>query len=179
MRTKMTIAALAAAALVAIGCGAGDDASVSGDTDAPAAAAASSAAPEPKGYRVGGAVTVKQGDTQAVYTILKQEKRATDDFDQKAAGGQWLLLHLKVEVKAGQLYACDCALSLVDNTNRVYVQGFATFETRPAFRSSDLKAGQHTDGWVIFEAPKKLTGAKVQLKITELFGDDEYAYWNL
>ena len=181
MRTKLTIAGLVAALIIGAGCGLGDEATTTGSADAPAAAAAESSAPaKPQGYRVGNAVSVKQAGNEATYTITKTEKHAKDDLGQAAAGsGQWLLLHLKVSVAKGQLYACDCALSLVDKTGRVYEQSFGSFNKREGFRPADLKAGQHTEGWVIFEAPKNLTGAKIQLKVLELFGDGEYAYWNL
>lgn len=46
--------------------------------------------------------------------------------------------------------------------------------------STQLKAGQNSDGWVVWDMPKaQVKGAKVQLKVASLFSESEYGYWTL
>lgn len=177
MRNKAMTFAVSVLAVAAIACGSAGEVSPGGGKpeavkDAKAAA--------PLAVKVGQQLKVNTSGLGATYTLSKMEQKTTDEWDMKPDEGVYLIGFLRVDVSKGETFACACELSLVQKDGKVREQGYASFKGKPAFESAELKAGQHADGWVVFELPKKaIKGSKIQLKISALFADSEYGYWTV
>ncbi|WP_033338943.1 DUF4352 domain-containing protein [Catenuloplanes japonicus] len=171
---KTTTALLITAALVALGCGSGT--SITGGAAAPAPTPSAS----PKSVEVGQPLSVSSDTLGATWTLSKPEIKTADDFDSKPEQGRYLLVHLKTEVTKGEAYVCSCDLSVVDAGGKVYEVGYGSFDGKPDYTTASLKAGQNTDGWVVFDVSKEAAeSGKIQLRVTSLFENSAYGYWQL
>lgn len=177
MRNKLLIGILAASAALALACGSGTDVSA-GDGSTEKVADAKKRTPV--AVAVGQPINVTADSLTAKYTLSKSEIRTEDKYGDSPEGGVYLLAFLRVDVTKGETFACACELSLVQKDGRVREQSYGSFSNRPEFESADLKAGQNTDGWVMWTVPKKeIKTAQVQLKVSSLFEDSAYGYWRL
>jgi hypothetical protein len=156
----------------------------------PAASAIASAAPaepveEPTDADQGSGTTVRVGETLTVsgdadvdYTLVKTEQKLVDKWGDKASRGVFLLIYMKVTVKSGSDYICSCNLSFVTAGGKVYDSTWESFKGHEELDAVDLAAGQHTDGWVVFDVPKAaVAGAKIQLQPNTF--QELYGYWQL
>jgi hypothetical protein len=179
MRNKMMIGALSALAAFALACGAGAEVT-SGDTEAGEVGVTEKKAAAPKAVKAGQKLVVTTSALAATYTLSKVEQRTSDQYDMEPQNGVFVLAFLRVDVSKGEMFACSCELSLVQADGKVRESAYASFRSRPEFESAELKAGQHADGWVMWDMPKsEVKGAKVQLKVASLLSDSEYGYWSL
>lgn len=180
-RNKAAIIGLAALAAVTIACGAGESTVSGSDTEAdPPAAAESNTGTQQLTKKVGETLTVSNDSTAVNYTLAKVEQKASDSLGLKPNRGVYLLVQLNVQVTKGDAFVCSCELSFVAKDGTVSEETFASFDGRPTFQSADVAAGQKTSGWIIFDVPKAaVKGGKIQLKVTNLLADNEYAYWAL
>ena len=178
MRNKKMIAGLAALAAMALACGSAGE--VSSSPEGNAAEAAVDKGTKPIAVQIGKPLTVNSAGLGAKYTLSKPEIRTSGEFGSKPSNGAYLVAFLRVDVTKGETFACSCELSLVQKDGKVREQAFASFDDRPMFESAELKSGQHADGWVAWDLPKKeINGSKVQLKVAALFAESEYGYWTV
>jgi hypothetical protein len=177
MSSRKLLLGLAALSALALACGSAGEVTAGGGNGAAAAEAKDAA---PIAVKIGQKLTVDSGGLHATYTLSKPEIRAEGEFGSEPENGAYLVAFLRVDVAKGETFACSCELSLVQKDGKVREQTYASFDDRPEFESADLKAGQHSDGWVVWDLPKKsINGSKVQLKISSLFADSEYGYWTV
>lgn len=185
---KTTVAALATVLIAVTACG--SDPKITGG--GPAIGASEGAVvPEPGAdptptvaapvaAKLGEKLTVSSETLGATYLLSKQETKAADEFDQKPENGMFLLVFLRVDVIKGEMFACSCELSFVEADGRVREEVFASFKSRPKLVGTDLKAGQNTDGWVVFDVKKDaVKGGRVQLKVASLLSESQFGYWQV
>jgi hypothetical protein len=135
----------------------------------------------PNTVKVGGSVIVDSGGTKTTWTLV-EVKRDKGDRWQSADNGLFLSAHFKIRVNEGEAFLSGGDLTLVTADGQVIEQSYVVdFKGRnPVTVISDLRTGQHVDGWVFFDAsPAQLSGAKIQLKQLAFFGDDPVGYWTL
>lgn len=179
---RTTIALLAA--LMLAGCGSGTTVTpqVGADSAAPEAEIGvqeESPTPAPVAAQLGQKLTVSSDTLGATYTLSKAETKTVDESGTKPENGVFLLVFLRVDVTKGSMFACSCELSFVEADGRVREESYSSFAKRPKLLGTDLKAGQNTDGWVVFDVKNgSVKGGRVQLKVASLF-DAEYGYWQL
>lgn len=181
MRNKMLIGAVSALAAISLACGSGAEVTSGGQADAgEAGVAGEKKAAAPLAVKAGQKIQVNTDALAATYTLSKVEQRSTGEFGTKAENGTYVLAFLRVDVSKGEMFACSCELSLVQADGKVRESTYASFQGKPEFTSTELKAGQNSDGWVVWDMPKaQVKGAKVQLKVASLFSESEYGYWTL
>jgi len=172
------LAAVAALAALAVACGSSPSIDEAGDAAGEPADATTAA--EPIAVQVGQKLSVKTPALVATYALSKAQVVTSGEYGSKPENGAWLVAYLRVDVAKGETFACACELSLVQKDGKVRDQAYADIAGKEEFTSTDLKKGQHTDGWVVFDLPKgQINGSKVQLKIASLFTDSEYGYWTV
>lgn len=177
-RNKMLIAGLSALAALALACGGGGESNVSSG-GAPAGAEASKPAAAVLEKKIGQTITVTSDTTGINYTITKTKQETGGEFN-KAQRGVYLLGYLEIKVTKGNAFVCGCETSLVGPDGTVYEYTWALLEGYKELTGADVAAGQKVAGWVSFDVPKAaLKGGKIQLKVTNLFTEDKYAYWTL
>jgi hypothetical protein len=171
---KPVIVGLAVVAAVMLACGSRPDVEAGGAGNAAEAATK----PEtPVTVSMGQKITVNSDGLKATYTLSKPQIKKQDGYI-KPQNGAWFLASLRVDVSAGETYTCGCDLSLVEKDGKVNELGIGGIGGHSDFQPTQLKAGQHAEGWVVFDLPEKnIDGSKVQLKITSLFADSAYGYW--
>ncbi len=182
MRSKALIAALSVAAVIAIGCGAADPEVETGSGAQPGnAAKAESADRKPVTAVMGEPIKVSANEMTASYTVSKPKIKKSGQYGIEPQNGAWLLVFYRVDVAKGEALTCACDLSLVDKTGKVHEWSTGGVDKQyPDFSATSVKAGQHADGWVVFDLPQSaINGAKVQLKVMSLFGDNAYGYWTV
>lgn len=179
MTRKPTLAILAATAalLGGLACGAGD--SISGGTGDPAATT-QAAAKQPTTVKITQPITVTGDGRTARWTVKSVARDPRDTIQSAGTGRVFVSVHVDVTVTAGETFISSSDLSLITGTGEVVSQTIAIFDDRKELNAADVRAGQHVDGWVFFEAPTaQLAKAKIQLKQMSLFGDDPVGYWTL
>jgi hypothetical protein len=176
--SKLVLAGLATLAAFTLACGGGTTVS-SGDSQAGAPAGADTATTSAAvlSKKIGEAIDVTTDSTAITYKVTKTETKAGSEFN-KPGNGVWLLAYLEVNVSKGSAFVCSCELSFIASDGSVYESGYASFDGRKEFASADIAAGQKSAGWVFFDVPKGAKG-KIQLKVFNLLGDNQYAYWTL
>jgi hypothetical protein len=132
---------------------------------------------------VGGTLAVTGPKIDIEYTIIATERVNVDDSGRRPTNGVFLLAHAAVRAKKGSVFACGCDFTFVDAGGKVYQQDPRDIAGKPHFESPDLVAGQHTDGWIVFDVPDHaLTGGRVEVRPGVHFGykaDSLYGYWQL
>nr|WP_221374441.1 DUF4352 domain-containing protein [Actinoplanes polyasparticus] len=175
MRNKLTIAGLSLLAAIALACGSGPSVDEAGGT---ADAAGAKKPAEPKTVQLGQKLAVNSAGVKATYAVSKAEIRTKDQYGITPQNGAWLLVFLRVDVSEGEAFTCACDLQLVQKDGKVHEWGTGGLQNRPDFNATQVKTGQHADGYVVFDVPKAaIAGSKVQLKVPNLFGDSAYGYW--
>ncbi|WP_250029872.1 DUF4352 domain-containing protein [Paractinoplanes maris] len=177
MRNKLLIATLAVSAAIALACGSAPEVTDAGG----AADAAPAKKPSgPKTVQMGQKLAVNAAGLKGTWTVSKAEIRTKDKYGYAPQNGAWLLVFLRVDVSEGEAFTCPCDISLVQKDGKVNEWGTGGLQGRPDFNATQVAAGQHSDGWVVFDVPKSaIAGSKVQLKIMNLFGNDAYGYWTV
>lgn len=180
VRIKPLVAGLSVLAALALACGSGTEVTPGAGEPEPESGVAAEASRQPVAVPVGKPIDVATDVLTATYTLSKAEVRSKDQFGLEAQNGAYLLAFLRVDVAKGETFACACELSLVQKDGKVREQTYASFKGKPAFESAELKAGQHADGWVMWDVPKSaVNSSQVQLKIAQLFEDSAYGYWTV
>lgn len=175
---KLMIAGLSVLAALALACGAGES-DVSDGGGAPAGAADASEQAPVLEKKVGETIAVTSESTGIEYTITKTAQKQGGEFN-KAKNGIYLLGYLEVKVTKGNSWVCGCETSFIGPDGTVYEYTWAMLDGYNELTSADVAAGQKVAGWVSFDVPKKaIKGGKIQLKVTNFFSEDKYAYWVL
>lgn len=180
-RNKMVIAGLSALAVLALACGGGESNVSSGDSagGAPAGAEGSKPAAPVLEKKIGQTITVTSDAAGIDYTITKTKQEAGGEFN-RAQRGVYLLGYLEVKVTKGNAFVCGCETSFIAADGTVYEYTVSLVAGYKELTGADVAAGQKVAGWVSFDVPKAaLKGGKIQLKVTNLFTEDKYAYWTL
>jgi hypothetical protein len=176
--SKMMIAGLSVLAALALACGAGE-AEVSDGGGAPAGAGDTAEKAPVLEKKVGETVAVSSSSAGIEYTITKTQQKQGGEFN-KAKNGTYLLGYLEIKVTKGNAYVCGCETSFIGPDGTVYEYTWALIDGYDELTAADVAAGQKVAGWVSFDVPKKaLKGGKIQLKVTNFFSEDKYAYWAL
>jgi hypothetical protein len=182
IRTTLT-AILTAAALAA--CTVDGPRITATDTASPGAAVGKAAADAVKGQaptaaKVGGTITVANGDTTAAWTLNEVRKDKRDEWH-AAVNGLFISGRITVKATSGDTFASTTDITLVTADGQVVDQDYsASFANRHATITANLSEGQHATGWVFFDVtPAQAKGARLQLKQLALFGDDPVGYWAL
>jgi hypothetical protein len=132
---------------------------------------------------VGETLAVTASKINVEYTVIETAHTNVDDFDRAPENGVFLLVHVAVRAKKGKVYACGCDFTLVDAGGKVYTWSLGDFAGKPSFSSPDLVAGQHADGWIVFDVSRSaLTGGRVEVRPSVHFGykhDHLYGSWRL
>jgi hypothetical protein len=132
---------------------------------------------------VGETLAVTTSKANIEYTVIATAQAKVDDWDRTPTNGIFLLVHLAVRAKKGEVFACGCDFTVVDADGRVYKQDARIMLGEPHFESPDLAAGQYTDGWIVFDVPESvLAGGRVEVRPGVHFGyrDGQLrGYWRL
>jgi hypothetical protein len=175
---KLILAGLTALAALALACGSGES-NVSDGGGAPAGSADATENAPVLEKKVGETITVTSDTTGIEYTITKTAQKQGGEFN-KAKNGIYLLGYMEVKVTKGNSFICGCETSFIGPDGTVYEYTWALLDGYKELVGADVAAGQKVAGWVSFDVPKKaLKGGKIQLKVTNFFTEDKYAYWTL
>jgi hypothetical protein len=142
---------------------------------------ASDAPKAPNGTtKVGKALDFKGGalDGDSTVTVIKTEKATVDEFGLRAEAGQYLLVNVKIAVTEGTTYACGCNFKVIAADGRAYDESISSFKDKEFLSGAQLGAGEHITGWIAFEVPKTLQGARIQFK-PNAYAGDAAGYWTL
>ena len=182
-RRALTTALTALAALtLAGGCATGTPTTIThGSTAATPGAASQTPTPGPPAFTIGTPLQVDTAAWSGTYTVTKVEKTTTpDSTGMQPDNGSWVLVEATVEITKDNTLVCSCDFTLIGSDKRVYQQTYASFPAHPDFQSVDVATGQRTGGWLIFDVPPAASkGAQIQLKITSLYTQDAFGYWNI
>jgi hypothetical protein len=174
---KLILAGLSVLAAVALACGGGSEVSDGGG--APAGASDTTSQAPVLAKKVGETITVTSDTTGINYTITKTQQKTGGEFN-KASNGIYLLGYLEVRVTKGNTFVCGCETSFVGPDGTVYEYTWALLDGYKELTGADVAAGQKVAGWVSFDVPRAaLKGGKIQLKVTNFFTEDKYAYWTM
>ncbi len=177
-RNKTIIAGLTAFAALAVACGSSPDVDT-GSGQPGNAAKAEQADHKPETVAMGAPIRVSADGITATYTVSKPKIKKSSSF-MKPQNGAWLLVFYRVDVTKGEASTCPCDISLVEKSGKVHEWGVGSIDGYPDFTAGSVRAGQHSDGWVVFDLPESaIDGAKVQLKVLSLFGENAYGYWQV
>lgn len=127
---------------------------------------------------IGEPITITSGGNAITYTLSQPTQKEATKWGDNPKNGTFLLLYLEVESVAGTVYACDCRLSFVAPSGKVYKVVLRSFEGVDQFENVDINTGQKANGWICFDVHKAdLNGAKIQLRPNQI--QDLYGYWKL
>lgn len=132
---------------------------------------------------VGETLAVTTSRANIEYTVIATAQAKVDDWDRTPTNGVFLLVHVAVRAKKGEVFACGCDFTFVGAGGRVYEQDYQAIFGKPHFESPDLAAGQNTDGWIVFDVPENLlAGGRVEVRPGVHFGYKDghlRGYWRL
>jgi hypothetical protein len=186
-RITRTITAIAAA-LALTACTVQGPSVTADDTTASPGAALGEAAADaakvgknapPTAAKVGGSLTVTNGDSTATWTLNEVRRDKRDEW-RAAPNGLFVSARITVKAISGDTFAAAGELALVTTDGEVIDQDYVvSFPNRTSIiMGNSLSPGQHSTGWVFFDVtPAQAKGAKLQLKQFSFLGDDPVGYW--
>jgi hypothetical protein len=122
------------------------------------ACGSSSAAEEEVTYSVGDPLEY-EGVT---YTLLSIDTSAGDDWDEPAAGNEFVIVTVKIENNSGEKISYNSLDWQMLNTDGQYAdEAWVIFDSDTNLGSGELADSGTKEGTIVFEEPKDATGLKL------------------